>query len=331
MNHEEVIKNIRNNDRRTLARAITLIESTRPQDQAEAELLIQSIMQYQGGAIRIGISGVPGAGKSTFIESFGVELISRNKKVAVLAIDPTSSLSGGSVLGDKTRMQRLIQSPLSFIRPSPSGLNLGGVARKTRETLLLCEAAGYDVIIIETVGVGQSEIDVASMTDLYMLVMLPNAGDELQGIKKGILELADMIVVNKIDTDKSAAMRTMAELKSAMHYARPKGKPSDIPVFPVSALHDEGLGKVADYILNFFEVNRAGIIPEKRNEQNLNWMNDFAKNELISLFENHPDIVSLKSKLEEEVRTGKRNPVTAAKMMMDCFLKKPSLQFLKEE
>ena len=209
---------------RPLAKTITLIESQREDHQARARAVLDALLPHTGGAMRVGISGVPGVGKSTFIEALGLYLIGQGLRVAVLAVDPSSSVSGGSILGDKTRMEMLSQNPAAFIRPSPSACSLGGVAEKTRETMLVCEAAGFDVIIIETVGVGQSETAVAGMADIFCLLQLPNAGDDLQGIKKGIMELADLVVVNKADLDPAAATRAQAQLKTALHMLRPASR-----------------------------------------------------------------------------------------------------------
>lgn len=236
---------------RPLAKAITLIESSRPDHQRRAEAVLQALLPHTGGALRLGISGVPGVGKSTFIEALGLYLVERGHRVAVLAVDPSSSVSGGSILGDKTRMERLSRDPRAFIRPSPSAGSLGGVAEKTRETMLVCEAAGFDVVIVETVGVGQSETAVANMTDMFVLLQLPNAGDDLQGIKKGIMELADLIVINKADADPAAAMRAKAQLETALHMLRPAHPDWRVPVLLVSALKREGLDRFWETVLAF--------------------------------------------------------------------------------
>ncbi|MGB8546300.1 MAG: methylmalonyl Co-A mutase-associated GTPase MeaB, partial [Azonexus sp.] len=227
--------------RRALAKAITLIESTRADHQQRARLVLNALLPETGRAIRVGISGVPGAGKSTFIEALGVWLIERGKKLAVLAVDPSSSVSGGSILGDKTRMEQLCQRAEAFIRPSPSAGSLGGVAEKTREAMLLCEAAGFDVIIVETVGVGQSETTVAGMVDIFCLLQLPNAGDDLQAIKKGIVEIADLVVINKADIDLQATAVARAQWRNALHMLRPASPNWAPPVLTASALHKEGI------------------------------------------------------------------------------------------
>src|SRR3954454_24463100 len=220
----ELAQHVINGDRRALARAITLAESTRSDHRAEAEALLEQVLPHAGGAVRVGISGAPGAGKSTFIEALGTHLVAHDHRVAVLAVDPSSTRSGGSILGDKTRMEQLTRSPDAFVRPSPTGGTLGGVARRTREAMLLCEAAGFDVVLVETVGVGQSEVAVAGMVDLFLLLLAPAAGDELQGVKRGIVELADLVVVNKADGElAAAATRTAADYGNAVHIVRPVG------------------------------------------------------------------------------------------------------------
>ncbi|MFM7530996.1 MAG: methylmalonyl Co-A mutase-associated GTPase MeaB, partial [Rubrivivax sp.] len=228
--------------RRALAKAITLIESTRPEHRARADALLDALLPRTGGALRLGISGVPGVGKSTFIEALGLHLVALGHRVAVLAVDPSSSLSGGSILGDKARMERLSTRAQAFIRPSPSGGTLGGVAEKTREAILLCEAAGHEVVIVETVGVGQSETAVAGMTDLFVLVQLPNAGDDLQAIKKGVMELADLVLVNKADLDADAATRAQAQLTSALRWLGPHAHAA-VRVMLLSALKGQGVAE----------------------------------------------------------------------------------------
>src|SRR5574343_1701565 len=259
--------------RRALAKAITLIESTRADHQQRAQQVLNALLPSTGNAIRIGISGVPGAGKSTFIEALGVWLIERGKKLAVLAVDPSSSVSGGSILGDKTRMELLSQREEAFIRPSPSAGSLGGVAEKTREAMLLCEAAGYDVIIIETVGVGQSETTVAGMVDMFCLLQLPNAGDDLQAIKKGIVEIADLVVINKADIDKQATAVVRAQWKNALHMLRPASPHWAPPVITLSALHKEGIADFWEQV----EKYRTALVPtgefaERRRHQAQAWM-----------------------------------------------------------
>jgi len=246
------LEQILQGNRRAIAKAITLLESTRSESFEQGQELLESLLPYAGKALRIGITGVPGVGKSTFIEAFGLFLIEQGHRVAVLAVDPSSQLTGGSIMGDKTRMNELAQHPEAFIRPSPSSGILGGVARKTRETMLICEAAGYDVVIVETVGVGQSETMVSSMVDLFLLLMLPNAGDELQGIKKGVLELADLVVVNKSDgKQESLAKTAQAEYRKALHLL-PSTKTSWTPkILRCSSLEKRGMDEIWEAVKNF--------------------------------------------------------------------------------
>jgi LAO/AO transport system kinase len=241
----ELARLLTTGDRRALARSITLVESTRADRRAEAAALLDAVLPATGGAVRVGVSGTPGAGKSTFIDELGTHLTAAGHRVAVLAVDPSSQRSGGSIMGDKTRMERLSRDPAAFIRPSPSGGTLGGVARRTREAAFLCEAAGFDVVIVETVGVGQSETVVADMVDCFVLVVAPGGGDELQGIKRGIIELADVIAVNKADGDLlPAAKRAVADQRHAVHLLRPKHPGWTVPVIAMSALHGTGVDDV---------------------------------------------------------------------------------------
>ena len=259
-------------ERRALAKAITLIESTRADHREQADALLTALMPATGGALRLGISGVPGVGKSTFIEALGCFLIERGHRVAVLTIDPSSSVSGGAILGDKTRMEKLSMDQRAFIRPSPSSGTLGGVAEKTREALLLCEAAGFDVVIVETVGVGQSETAVAGMTDLYLLLQLPNAGDDLQAIKKGVMELADLVVINKADLDDAAATRAQAQITSALRLL-PTHAHAAQRVMKVSALKADGIAPVWDALTAMRAAREAsGAWAHRRREQSLAWM-----------------------------------------------------------
>lgn len=260
-------------DRRALAKAITLLESQRDDDAASARSLLDELLPHSGHSLRIGISGVPGVGKSTLIESLGLAMIAQGHRVAVLAIDPSSTLSKGSILGDKTRMDRLSVHADAFVRPTPSSGALGGVAARSREALLLCEAAGYDRIIVETVGVGQSESAVADMTDVFLLMLLPNAGDELQAIKKGVIELADIFIVNKSDLDDNAAATAVRQLQSALHLLRPRHSDWSPPVLAVSALTGLGLAALSTEIERCYEVMRSnGAFADNRRRQNLTWM-----------------------------------------------------------
>ena len=259
-------------ERRALAKAITLVESTRADHQLRAQDLLNALLPHSGNAIRLGISGSPGAGKSTFIEALGMWLIERGHKVAVLAVDPSSSVSGGSILGDKTRMERLSMRTEAFIRPSPSAGSLGGVAEKTREAMLLCEAAGFDVVIIETVGVGQSETTVAGMVDAFCLLQLPNAGDDLQAIKKGIVELADIVVINKADIDPRATAAARSQWAGALTMLRPATPHWKPPVLTVSALREEGIAAFWETVEKYrAALNGAGALAEKRRRQALDW------------------------------------------------------------
>lgn len=304
---------------RPLAKAITLIESSRPDHQRRAEAVLQALLPNTGGALRLGISGVPGVGKSTFIEALGLYLIERGHRVAVLAVDPSSSLSGGSILGDKTRMERLSRDPRAFIRPSPSAGSLGGVAEKTRETMLVCEAAGFDVVIVETVGVGQSETAVANMTDMFVLLQLPNAGDDLQGIKKGIMELADLIVINKADADPAAAMRAKAQLETALHMLRPAHPDWRVPVLLVSALKREGLDRFWETVLAFRDtLQKNGALAEKRRRQALAWMWERIDAELKRRFRQHPAVRTMLPAIERDVESGRLAPVVAARRLLDA-------------
>jgi LAO/AO transport system kinase len=307
-------------DRRALARAITLIESTRSDHRAEAETMLARLLPHTGKAVRIGISGAPGVGKSTFIESFGLFLIERGHRLAVLAVDPSSPLSGGSILGDKTRMQELARDPRAFIRPSPTAGTLGGVARRTREAGLACEAAGFDVAIMETVGVGQSETAVADMVDLFVLLLPPAGGDELQGLKKGIVELADLIVVNKADGDlEPAANRAVAEYLAAVHMLRPANAGWRTPVLKVSALYRRGLDKVWQEITRFRSAMGEARLAEKRARQARAWMWNEIEEGLIAALRGQPEVARRLDELEAGVAAGALTPTAAAKAILEDF------------
>ena len=289
------------NNRTLLSKAITLVESNSAKHFLQAQELITELLPHTGKSIRIGITGTPGAGKSTFIESFGLWLIKQGHRVAVLAIDPSSSISKGSILGDKTRMEELSKAEHSFIRPSPSGGVLGGVARKTRESIMLCEAAGYDTILIETVGVGQSEITVRSMVDFFLLIQISGAGDELQGIKKGIMELADLIVVNKADGDNILkAQQATSELNNVLHYLTPSTKGWTTKAQTCSALHKTGLQEIWNQIEKFLDVtSKNEVFETRRKHQALQWFEDMLKDALLNRFftdpENHRKYESAKA------------------------------------
>lgn len=308
-------------DRRSLARAITLVESTRADHRAAAEDLLERLMPSTGKSIRVGISGVPGVGKSTFIESFGEQVTGKGHKLAVLAVDPSSKRSGGSILGDKTRMEALSRNRSAFIRPSPAGATLGGVARRTREAMLVCEAAGFDVILVETVGVGQSETAVAEMTDMFLLLLLPGGGDELQGLKKGIVELADMILVNKADGDLiDTAKRSVAEYNSALRMLRPASPNWNVPVLSCSARTGDGIEEAWQKIEAFREaLGGSGEIARRRSAQALDWLWTEVGEGLIAALKMHPAIVADLPDVERKVADGALPPTIAARRLIGLF------------
>ena len=303
-----------------LARAITLVESRRPDHQAEARALLAEIMPLTGKAQRIGITGVPGVGKSTFIESFGTLLTGLGKRVAVLAVDPTSRRSGGSILGDKTRMARLSADERAFIRPSPAGETLGGVSRKTRETMLLCEAAGYDVVLVETVGVGQSETVVADMVDFFLVLMLPNAGDELQGIKKGVLEVADLIAVNKADIDPTAAKRAARAYEVALHIMEQADPDWSPPVQTISGFAGEGLAELwAAIELHRSKTEASGSRARRRAGQQVRWLDALIQEGLAEGFARSPEVAARLAKVRQGVADGEIPASTAADELLALF------------
>ncbi len=312
--HETLADAILAGERAALARAITLAESRRPDHRELARALIQRLLPRTGGAIRVGITGVPGVGKSTTIDALGSYLTAQGHKVAVLAVDPSSTRTGGSILGDKTRMARLSVDPHAYIRPSPSSGTLGGVAAKTRETMLLCEAAGFDVILVETVGVGQSETAVADLTDFFLVLMLPNAGDELQGIKKGIIELADMIAVNKADGPGATAARAAAaQYKAALHILAPASPLWSTPVVTISGLTGEGLdamwSRIEEHHRRFGE---KGLVARKRRQQDVKWMWAMVQDRLQAKLRNDPGLKARTPALEAAVAAGSLAPTAAA-------------------
>ena len=315
---EELAAGVRAGNRRALAKAITLVESTRRDHQADAQRLLEQLLPHTGRAVRLGVTGVPGVGKSTFIEAFGMHLVGEGKRLAVLAVDPSSARSGGSILGDKTRMARLAAEDTAFSRPSPSGGSLGGVARRTREAMLVCEAAGYDVVIVETVGVGQSATTVASMVDFFLVLMLAGAGDELQGIKKGILELADALAINKADGDNLArATRAAAEYRAALGLFRHTSPHWDPPVVTVSALEEKGMGTVWSIVLDHRERMRAcGELDEKRRGQQLAWFWNVLEEELRGRFLHRDDVRAHLPEIEREVREGRLPPTEGARRLL---------------
>jgi len=304
---------VRAGDPTILGRAISLIESNAATHRAQAQQLLARLQAHSGRARRIGITGIPGAGKSTFIEAFGSHLTGLKKRVAVLAIDPSSSLTGGSILADKVRMPRLGVDPAAFIRPSPSGGSLGGVARKTREAILVCEAAGFDVVIVETVGVGQSEVTVRTMVDLFLVLMIAGAGDEMQGIKKGVIELADAIVINKADGDnRPRALGALADMKRVLHYLQPATPGWPTPALPASALTGEGVPAVWDACQAFFShVEAAGILARRRHEQDVQWMHSLITEGLRTRFYTCLSVRDRLPALERAVADG-RMPAFAA-------------------
>ncbi len=315
---QALVDGVLSGQRRSLAKAITLIESTRTDHQQRAQQVLTALLPKTGNAVRIGISGVPGAGKSTFIEALGVWLIERGKKLAVLAVDPSSSVSGGSILGDKTRMELLCQREEAFIRPSPSAGSLGGVAEKTREAMLLCEAAGFDVIIVETVGVGQSETTVAGMVDMFCLLQLPNAGDDLQAIKKGIVEIADLVVINKADIDPRATAVVRAQWRNALHMLRPASPNWAPPVIALSALHKEGIVEFWEQVEKYqLALKPTGEFAAKRQHQALSWMWQLIDSGLRQHFRHHPRVRENLPALTSSVEQGHTTPAAAAYALLD--------------
>lgn len=304
-------------DRMVLSRAITLIESSLPEDRDLADRLLESLLPHTGRAERIGITGAPGAGKSSFIEAFGTALTDEGHRVAVLAVDPSSQQSGGSILGDKTRMETLARNPRAYIRPTPSSLTLGGVAGQTRETMLLCEAAGYDVLLIETVGVGQSETQVREMVDCFFLLLLAGAGDELQGLKRGIMELADLLVVTKDDGDNRTRVATaVRDYAHALHFLPRSPSGWTVPVLSSSILADDSIRTIREQTRDYFGfIQKNGFFSRQREEQNLSWMHAFIRRQLEARFYANPLIQRRLRDLEEQVRQGVIPPVSAAKRL----------------
>jgi GTPase len=315
---EALAEDVRAGGRRALAKAITLVESTRADHQAAAQRLLELLLPHSGRAARVGISGVPGVGKSTFIEAFGLHLIGQGKRVAVLAVDPSSAISGGSILGDKTRMPRLAAAPEAFIRPSPAAGSLGGVARRTREALIVCEAAGYDLVLVETVGVGQSEFAVASMVDFFLVLMLAGAGDELQGIKKGILELADALAINKADGDNvRRAGQARAEYAAALRLFRHTSASWDPPVVTVSALEGRGMDRVWAIIQDHrARLSATGELTAKRQQQRQDWLWSMLDDGLKRHFLAREDVSRLLPEMEAAVANARLTPTEAARRLL---------------
>ena len=319
--------------RRALAKAITLMESTRSDHRQQADALLGQLLPHTGGALRLGLSGVPGVGKSTLVEALGLYLIARGLRVAVLSIDPSSSVSGGSILGDKTRMERLSVHGAAFIRPSPSGGTLGGVADRTREALLVCEAAGYNVVLVETVGVGQSEIAVAGMTDMFVLMQLPNAGDELQSIKKGVMELADLVLINKADLDRDAATRVLAQITSSLRLLGQHGNPANAlhdatvwhpQVMILSALMGEGIDRLWQEIERFRALQTSsGRLTQRRQQQALGWMWERINSGLRQAFRQHAGVARHLAPLAASVARGEVLASSAANELLQVFATAP--------
>jgi len=329
---EAVLHGAASVQRRAVAKAITLLESTRADHRAQADELLTALLPHTGKSFRLGISGVPGVGKSTFIEALGLYLINQGHRVAVLAVDPSSSVSGGSILGDKTRMELLSMHEKAYIRPSPSSGTLGGVAEKTREAMLVCEAASYDIVIVETVGVGQSETAVANMTDMFVLMQLPNAGDELQAIKKGVMELADLVAINKADLDANAAMRAQAQMTSSLRLLGLHGNPEHAhhneqiwhpQVIQLSALHNQGVDAFWAKVLEFKALQEAnGKFATRRQNQSLAWMWERIDAGLKQAFRQHPAVQTLLPQLTNEVIQGRMAASTAARNMLAAQIDK---------
>ncbi len=315
---EKYVNGVLGGDKIILSKAITIVESTLEADQLIAEKIIEQLLPQTGKSMRIGITGVPGVGKSTFIESFGKLVTSQNKKLAVLTIDPSSQRSGGSILGDKTRMSNLAVNPMAYIRPSASGNSLGGVGTKTRETMLLCEAAGYDVIFIETVGVGQSETTVKGMVDFFLLLMLAGAGDELQGIKKGIMEMADVIAITKSDGDNRVKCEmAQREYKNALHLFPVSKSGWNPKVLTCSAIEDEGLNSIWEQVLKFkSEMNNNGFLFKNRQQQNVEWMHDIILYSLRNKFYSNGNISNAIENLENDIKNEKIPAISAARKLL---------------
>ena len=319
MEIQDYIDGVLEKNRRLVAKTITLIESSLPAHQEMAKAIVDALLPYAGKAVRIGITGVPGVGKSTYIESFGLQLVQQGRRVAVLAVDPSSSKSGGSIMGDKTRMERLSLEEQAFIRPSPSGGTLGGVARRTRETIVVCEAAGFDVIIVETVGVGQSETTVASMVDFFLVLMLAGAGDELQGIKKGVLELADAIAINKADGQNiDNAEKAKIEYEKALNLLTPSSKIWSPPVLTCSAVTLNGIEDIWQTILDHKKkLEASGELGEKRRRQALDWLWALVEEGLRERFYRNPDVEKSLPGIVKAVEKGDTAPTAAAHRLLD--------------
>ena len=313
MTVDDYVAGVLEGNRMKLSRAITMVESNAPKHFTMAQEIVQRLLPHTGKAVRIGITGVPGAGKSTIIEALGSLLCQQGHKVAVLAVDPSSSVTGGAILGDKTRMEQLSREPNAFIRPSPAGGTLGGVSRKSRETMLLCEAAGYDVILVETVGVGQSETTVRSMVDFFLVVVLTGAGDDLQGVKKGVIELADAILVNKADGDnKTRALVTRADYEQILHYLRPATEGWTTKAYTCSAYTGEGIPEIWDVAMQYIDQMRStGQLESRRQSQNLTWVREMTDDYFRNLLYKNPAIAKPREAIESRVLDGSLAPTKA--------------------
>lgn len=318
---DNYVTGVLNNDKTILARTITLIESHASGDYEKAREVLKRLLPYAGGSLRIGITGMPGSGKSTFIEALGCYLIETGHKAAVLAVDPSSSVTGGSILGDKTRMEKLSRQENCFIRPSPTGGTLGGVARKTRETILVCEAAGYDVLLIETVGVGQNEITVRSLVDFFLLLSIAGAGDELQAIKKGVVEIADALVVNKADgADKTRAAAARDEYARALKYLTPATKGWQTGAYTCSALTGEGICEIWEVIKNFEKITKkSGVFAERRSKQTVDWVFTMIEDYLKESFYNNPLVEAAIPRIREQILKNEMLPTSAAEELLAIF------------
>ncbi|MGD9783153.1 MAG: methylmalonyl Co-A mutase-associated GTPase MeaB [Hyphomicrobiaceae bacterium] len=323
LNVDTYVSGVRAGDRAMLARAITLVESTKAEHRALAKAVLQELIADSGQAMRVGITGVPGVGKSTTIDQLGMNLIEAGHRVAVLAVDPTSKRTGGSILGDKTRMNRLAQAPGAFIRPSPTSGTLGGVARKTRETMALVEAAGFDVVIVETVGVGQSEVAVADMVDFFLVLLLAGGGDDLQGIKKGIIEIADMIAINKADGDNiTRAEAAAAEYRGALSILTPASQAWKPPVMTISGYSNKGLDALWAKIVEHRDLTKkSGEFADRRRAQALSWMQDMLQERLMQALKDNPEVAAALPSIETDVREGRLLPPLA----VDSILAKMGL------
>jgi len=321
-NNEALARAVLKGNRRALAQAITLIESTRADHRADANDLLERLMPHSGHSIRLGVSGVPGVGKSTFVEALGNHVIDAGHRVAVLTVDPSSAISGGSILGDKTRMELLSRRPEAYIRPSPAGKTLGGVTRRSREALILCEAAGFDVVIVETVGVGQSETKVADMTDMFVLLQLPGGGDELQGIKRGIMELADLVLINKADDElKALAGRSAADYRNALGLLHPRSVNWKVEVLTCSARDGDGIAEVWDLVLQHRSVHeKSGELKTRRSMQARDWMWSEVGDNLLAALQSNPAVREQIPLLEAAASEGRIPPTIAARQLLELFL-----------